>query len=124
MMRTRWSAGGLVGFVAILVASAALAGDGKPACLAETQRWCPMVPVGLVQACLQAHQRELSAECRKRLGQVNQNIDRLGRDCQSDVNRFCTQPQTAAGQRVVCLEAHREQLSPGCRKALDATSTE
>jgi hypothetical protein len=91
-------------------------------CLKEVQRLCPIVPVGLEQACLQAHANELSAECRKRVSQVNADIDRLGRDCGSDADRLCTQPQTAGGQRAACLLEHRDALSPACRKALDAVS--
>ena len=55
-----------------------------PPCLAETQRICPKVPTGLVQACLQGHRGQLSPECRKHLGEVNDSIDRLDRDCRSD----------------------------------------
>ena len=99
------------------------AADGeRPVCLKEIERLCPIVPTGLQQACLQAHVGQLSSECRKHLSQVNDDIDRLGRDCGADVDRFCTQPQTAAGQRANCLLAHRENLSARCQKALDAVS--
>ena len=110
--------------VAIVGGAVAVAAeDDAPICLAETQRLCPLVPVGLVQACLQAHRSELSAECRKRVGQVNADIDRLNRDCRSDANRLCPGPQTSAGQRAACLAEHRDELSPTCRKAFDAVST-
>jgi hypothetical protein len=91
----------------------------KPPCLKETQTLCPLVPVGLVQACLQAHVSELSETCRKRVPEMNDDIGRLDRACGSDVARFCTEPQTAAGQRVDCLFKHREQLSHRCQDVFD-----
>ena len=109
--------------VGMLCGSVSFAAEGEqPVCLKEIERLCPIVPLGLQQACLQAHSSELSAECRKHVSQVNDDIDRLGRDCGSDVDRFCTTPQTAAGQRAACLMEHRDALSPACRKALDAVS--
>lgn len=125
MTQARSTAGCLVVFVAMLGGTVALAAEGDdPICLAETQRLCPLVPVGLVQPCLQAHVSELSAECRKRVGGINDEIDRLDRDCRSDTERLCSEPQTAAGQRVACLAKHRDALSPACQKTLDAASTQ
>ncbi len=113
-----------IGILAVVLGAVTARGadDDKPACLAETQRLCPLVPVGLVQACLQAHQSELSPECRKHLSRVNDEIDRMSRDCSGDLARFCTEPQTRAGQRAECLTRHRDDLSQKCRDTLDAMS--
>jgi len=124
MTRARSTVGCFGVFVALLGGTVAVAADrDEPICLAETQRLCAFVPVGLVQPCLEAHMSELSAQCRKRVGGINDEINRLDRDCQSDTERLCSQPQTAAGQRVACLAKHRDALSPACQKTLDAAST-
>ena len=91
----------------------------KPPCLQETQTLCPLVPVGLVQACLQAHDSQLSDGCRKHVGEMNDVVGRFDRNCTDDVARFCPQPQTAAGQRVECLLQHRDALSRRCQNVFD-----
>jgi hypothetical protein len=108
--------------VALGGAVAVAADKEEPTCLAETRRICPLVPTGLVQACLQGHRSELSPECRKHLGEVNDTMNRLERDGRSDTQRFCPGPQTAAGQRAACLSEHVDELSPRCREAYDAAS--
>ncbi len=114
----------LVGFgVAVVLACGMRAASAdeltEPPCLKETQTLCPLVPVGLVQACLQGHDSELSEGCRKHVGQMQNDIDRFDRNCSEDVARFCTQPQTAAGQRVACLLQHRDALSRRCQDVFD-----
>jgi hypothetical protein len=117
-----------VGWVALATAFAgngtmAWGGDEpEPPCLAETQRLCPLVPVGLVQGCLQGHESDLSARCRAHVTSIHTDVDALDRDCSADVARLCPTQQTAAGQRVACLVAHRTTLSPQCSKVLEAQS--
>jgi hypothetical protein len=118
----------IVGWVALATVCSgggtiAWAGDEpEPPCLAETQRLCPLVPVGLVQGCLQGHESELSARCRTHVSSIHTDIDALDQDCSADVARLCPTPQTAAGQRVACLVEHRDALSPRCSKVIEDQS--
>jgi hypothetical protein len=93
--------------------------DEKPPCLAETQRFCRIMPVLLVQTCLQGHASELSERCRKHVSETNDEIARVDGSCGSDLARFCSGPQTYAGQRVECLYAHRDALSRPCQDVFD-----
>jgi len=109
--------------VALAVAASAAADDAlAPPCLEETLRWCPLVPVGLVEGCLEGYIDKVSPACRKRVLSINEDTTRLMNDCAGDVGRLCTEPQTYAGQRVSCLVKHHDELSEGCRKTFDALS--
>lgn len=97
-----------------------------PPCLQDTIRLCPLVPVGLVEACLEAkvdNGDKVSADCRKRIMNINDDTTKLMDACQSDVSRYCDQTtQTYAGERVKCLAVNREKLSAGCRKTFEKLS--
>ena len=112
--------------LALAVAASTSAQDANdaaaPPCLEETLRWCPLVPVGLVEGCLEGYIDKVSPACRKRVLSINEDTTRLMNDCAGDVGRLCTEPQTYAGQRVSCLVKHRDELSEGCRKTFDALS--
>jgi hypothetical protein len=121
-LRTRLSTGTFVLLLALGAAVAVADEKDEPACLRETRTICPLVPTGLVQACLQGHVDQLSSSCRKHLSEVNDAIDRLGDSCGADADRFCPEQQTEAGQRAECLVKHRDELSPRCRKTFDAVT--
>src|SRR5262245_5245833 len=48
----------------------------------------------------------------------------LASACRSDIAKFCRTGTPVPGRDVVCLHANADQLSPECRAALDAVSSQ
>ena len=40
--------------------------------------------------------------------------------CGADYQKFCTGTQPGGGRVVACLNAHRDQISAACKKAIDS----
>jgi hypothetical protein len=112
--------------VCLVTAAGAPADQDAPPCLADTKRFCGQVPPtgSFVQGCLQAHAANLSAACRKRVGQVTRDGEKLTTACRSDLARLCADTPLAAGARETCLVGHRDALSSECRETLEKQSSE
>jgi hypothetical protein len=116
--RTTWW---MVAVIASL--SMAIAAEDEPPCLKEAQRVCGMIPGAgsYVEDCLEAHGSEVSAACRKNLGDVTASADAIRAACDSDLSRYCDNDGQghAAGQEMTCLLARRDKLSERCRTRID-----
>ena len=112
--------------VCLAGAAAVTAAEGEPPCLADVQRLCSRVPPngGFVQGCLQAHLDGLSAKCRKHVGDFARDTETLTTACQRELDGLCARIPTATGDRVSCLVAHRDTLSPKCRETLESQAAE
>ncbi|HBL19084.1 MAG: hypothetical protein A2X36_17220 [Elusimicrobia bacterium GWA2_69_24] len=120
--------------------------DVQAACKAEIARFCKDVPPGgdnRLRKCLEPHQAELSAQCRrhaqkalagkgegggkgegksggkgagKGAGQQGKNPEKAAarEACAADLEKFCL-GQSGGGRRRKCLEAHQAELSASCR---------
>ena len=109
--------------VVVCLAGAAAAED-EPPCLADVKRLCNQVPPTgkFVQGCLEANRAALSARCRKHVGTLTRDTDKLNTACQRDLGRLCDDGTIRAGKQVGCLVEHRDTLSATCRDALDEQS--
>jgi hypothetical protein len=126
---------GVVRGLAVMLAVAACAasfgvvgaeeGQGPP-CLADVQRWCNLVPPtgSFVQGCLEMHGDDLSARCRRHVGNLTRDTGTLTSACQRDINTVCENDPMSGDGHVGCLVTHRDKLSTGCREAIDQQSRE
>ena len=108
----------------VSAAGSAPAAEGEPPCLADVKRLCSEVPPtgNFVQGCLQAQPGNLSAACRRHVGQVTRDGEALDSACRADLAKHCANTPLAAGARDTCLVEHRDALSTKCRDTLDEQS--
>lgn len=92
----------------------------EPPCAADAKKLCPDTPAGggRLQACLRAHESELSTECRNQLVGVRREAGVFMSICRADVTRFCKDVPPGGGRLIACLQAKETSLSPECREAL------
>lgn len=102
------------------LASAARAGEAQLPCQADVRTLCAKVAPGggRIQACLEAHESELSTECRNRLDGLGREAGLPASRCRWDVAEFCTDVPLGGGHVLQCLQTNEDQLSPECRSAL------
>lgn len=107
------------------LASAARAGEAQLPCQADVRKLCAKVAPGggRIQACLKAHESELSEECRSRLDGLGREAGRLAAHCRWDIAQFCTDVPMGGGHVLQCLQTNEDQLSPGCKDALRESAT-
>jgi len=103
---------GLVGIV--MASSQAWAG---PPCAADIQKLCSNVPAGqgAIQACLKSHEADLSADCKKHVGDVRKRGQQLAARCVWDIERFCSETPPGGGRILACLQQNADDLSPECK---------
>lgn len=92
----------------------------EPPCAADMRKLCADVPVGAgrVQACLKAHESELSEACRSRVDDLARDAKTLAAICRWDIGRFCSDVTPGRGQVLACLEKNESELDPVCKEAL------
>lgn len=98
-------------------------------CRPEIERFCKDVKPGkgAVARCLAENEAELSPACResvaqsrRRAVQARRNAKALAEACRADADKLCPGLQPGQGRVVSCLVEKKEQVSPGCRKAIAA----
>jgi hypothetical protein len=96
------------------------AAQSKLPCEADTKKFCEKVPVGggRIQACLREHEKDLSPECRGRLGGLQREAGLFVSACRNDITRFCNDTSPGGGRVLTCLQGHQSELSPECGEAI------
>jgi hypothetical protein len=97
-------------------------------CAAALARFCKDVPAGegRLRACLMAHEKELPADCRARIGRQAGGARRreapMGprelRACRTDLEVHCAGIASGGGRWLACLRQHEAAITPGCRAAI------
>ncbi|MGH7894132.1 MAG: cysteine rich repeat-containing protein [Candidatus Binatia bacterium] len=108
--------------LALLVGSvlgAAVARAESP-CLADIRKHCADTPAsgGKIQACLKAHESDLSASCTKILDELKRETRPLAAPCRYDIARLCADVAHGGGRIANCLKTHADDLSPECKERL------
>lgn len=100
-----------------------LAGSGRaePPCLADVKKFCADTPVGSgkIQACLKAHEADLSPACKKGLADIGKRVGPFVATCRYDIVQFCADEPPGSGRVGSCLQKHRDELSPECKDRVD-----
>ena len=113
---TSWRLVAVAGLVASLACATSV--RAEPPCLADIKKLCPEVPGSgwLIQSCLEEHEADLSKGCRAHLDDFRHTAGDLADACAWDAERFCGDESPGGGRIAGCLQQHREQLSPRCKK--------
>jgi len=106
--------------VALAVALVPVVAWSALPCEADIAKFCSDVPLGggRIQACLQKHEKQLSADCKARHKDLEQEIGRAAASCRYDIMRFCSDVSPGQGRVAGCLQDNRDDLSPVCRTQL------
>ncbi len=96
-----------------------------PPCLGDIQKFCSKVGLGngMIQACLKAHEAELSARCKPNVDELKKIAGELAGMCAFDIQRFCSDVGPGGGKIVTCLQQNRDDLSPVCKEQFSAGKT-
>jgi hypothetical protein len=121
---TRWPSltRSVVRIVVVVAVLRAAAAQAYP-CEADIKRLCGDVQPGggRIQACLKEHAKDLSPECAARSQAVARNVGDTAGVCRPDVNKHCAGVEAGQGRVLRCLEQHKDELSPACRKSVERT---
>jgi hypothetical protein len=108
-----------------LRAPASAEDEKAPPCLVDVNRLCGLVPpAGPSSRSLKAYWGQLSAGVSQARRHADAGRDRAGDDLPAGLARFCPDAGGWAGGRAACLVDHRSDLSPKCKKGLDAKSAQ
>ncbi len=98
----------------------------KTGCKSELETYCSKVTPGegRVLACLYAYGDKLSGKCEFALYDAAAQLDRAvaalnyaATECNTDIEKFCSDIQPGEGRIAKCLTNHREKLSGRCSDA-------
>jgi len=103
------------------------------ACKPEIESYCSQVTMGenRLLACFYAHEDKLSARCgyalytaAAELEQFAAAVTHVAAACIGDMEKFCSEVQMGEGRVGLCLLDHKEEVSEGCRQAMDDVELE
>ena len=108
-----------------LVLSSTGVARADPPCLGDIQKFCSKVGVGngMIQACLKAHEAELSARCKPNVDELKKIAGNLAGICAFDIQRFCSTEGPGGGGIATCLQQNRDDLSPVCKEQFSSGKT-
>jgi hypothetical protein len=106
------------------------------ACSKDIEKFCKNIKPGRMAllACLEAHESELSAECkayeqkmegrREEAMEQARIVKKFRQDCKADMVKFCSGSESAKGGTLKCMNEHKGELSPTCSQWLKALNQE
>lgn len=87
-------------------------------CVEDIEKYCKDIKPceGHILSCLKEHEPNVSAECRKKIEELNRKIEDVKGNCGKDIGRFCKDIQPGGGRIAKCLREHNQELSEECRE--------
>jgi hypothetical protein len=97
----------------------------QQSCKEDIAKFCKEVEMGhgRVVSCLNDHVGELSPACKALVpGLITQMNEPMKphADCADDVKKLCGDVKPGSGRMGFCLGEHAAELSPACKKQVDA----
>ena len=95
--------------------------DESLLCADEIEKFCKDVKPGggRIIECLKAHEAELCAACRGKIGELQGFIKDCEHACSGDIAQFCKEIQPGGGRIIKCLRERDKELSPSCSAKLE-----
>jgi hypothetical protein len=108
-------------FCLVLYSGSPAYADESLLCADEIEKFCKDVKPGggRIIECLKAHEAELCAACRGKIGELQGFIKDCEHACSGDIAQFCKEIQPGGGRIIKCLREHEKQLSPSCSAKLE-----
>jgi hypothetical protein len=96
-------------------------GEEALICADDIEKFCKEIHPGggRLLKCLKEHEKELSAPCSAKIGELQGIITECEQACAGDISQFCKDVQPGGGRIVACLKGHERELSPACSKKLE-----
>ena len=90
-------------------------------CADDIEKYCKEIKPGggRLLNCLKAHEKDLSASCCAKIGELQGIITECEQACSGDIARFCKEVQPGGGRILKCLQGHDKELSPSCSAKLE-----
>jgi len=90
-------------------------------CADEIAKFCKDVKPGggRILNCLKAHEAELTASCRGKIGELQGIIKDCEQACAGDIAQFCKDIQPGGGRIIKCLRERDKELSFSCKEKLE-----
>lgn len=109
-------------FLSLCFGTAVFAESARP-CSYEIAKFCKDVRPGEghILACLDQHEKDLSASCRKKFEAVKERLKEAQEACGKDIEKLCKDVKPGGGRIVKCLRASESELSPACRQKIMRT---
>ena len=87
-------------------------------CVEDIEKNCKDIKPceGHIVSCLKEHESKLSVECKKKIEELNKEIEDVKVNCGKDIDRFCKGIQPGGGRVAKCLREHNQELSERCRR--------
>jgi hypothetical protein len=101
------------------------AGGAAPPCQADVKKLCADAPGagGKVQACLKAHEADLSQACKTKVDEIGHWTGPLAAPCRYDIVHLCSEPAPGGGRIASCLKGKAADLTSECKERLEKAST-
>jgi len=102
-------------------------------CEKEINTYCSQVTPGegRLLACFYAHEDKLSGQCEyalyqgaAQLEQFAAAVTHVATECSDDLVKFCAEVELGEGRVGTCLLEHKDEVSDGCRQAMDDVGLE
>ena len=92
-------------------------------CAEEIAKYCKEVKPGggRILNCLDEHQKDLSASCKKKLKESKKRLMKAQQACTGDMEKFCKDVQPGGGRILKCLRERSQELSSVCRQEIEKT---
>lgn len=90
-------------------------------CAEEIAKYCKEVKPGggRILNCLDEHQKDLSASCKKKLEESKKRLMEAQQACTGDMEKLCKDVQPGGGRILKCLREHTQELSSACRQEIE-----
>ena len=110
----------------VFIVSVSAEDKGNRPCADDITKFCKDVKPGggRIIACLNEHQKDLSASCKDKIAEYRKNSQNsmngtnMKKVCQGDVTQFCKDVKPGGGRIIECLKEHSAELSRECKESL------
>jgi len=89
-------------------------------CAADVKKFCKDAKPGggRIMQCMKQHEAELSQACKDHSKMAKAEMEKVHEACKGDAEKLCKDVKPGGGRIARCLKEHQQQVSPGCKNAM------